>query len=131
MIRTRTTRLIALTFTSAIAAGCATADDPARWTWQQWSRALLDGTAPVELPPIPPDGWERRGEHGWFRDSAQVADYDGDGAIDYVRIQDPPGSYDHRVWVDLDGDGWFDARRGADAANDVRHRVPAFTPKPE
>ena len=38
----------------------------------------------------------------------QYSDYNQDGEVDYFRLQDPPGSYQHWVWLDTDYDGYFD-----------------------
>lgn len=92
-----------------------------------WSAALLRGVVPAELPPIPASGWTYNGA-SWARYGGEIADRDSDGRIDYVRIVDPPGSYNHIVWMDLDYDGYFDSYPGVDPAGppDPRFQVPVF-----
>ena len=53
-------------------------------------------------------GWRASGKNSWVRDNVEVADHNGDGLIDYRRVQDPPGSYRHVIWSDTDADGYFD-----------------------
>lgn len=117
----------------------STSSPPLEWTWPQWRQALLDGDHVGEMPPIPAEGWSHECErhcgeygHSWVRPNAQLADYNEDGRIDYVRVQDPPGSYVHHVWVDHDGDGYFDRIPGfneVDITEVAPHlRVPEFDP---
>ena len=124
--------------------GCATSEPTApspsvEWTWPLWREALLAGGHVGELPPIPAEGWSHEcqrhcGEHphSWVRPGAQLADYNSDGRLDYLRIQDPPGSYIHLVWVDHDGDGFFDRIPGVNEEDitDIRSHVsvPEFEP---
>ena len=107
-------RASVLLVTCALLASCAASvPDTAtpELTWEEWSEGLLrDGFGEV-IPAIPSSGWEHRDASGWFRLGSQVADYNGDGRVDYVRIQDPPGSYNHCIWVDNDHDGFFDVDR--------------------
>ena len=97
------------------------------WTWSDWSSALLRGVMPAELPPIPESGWSFNGA-SWVRSGGEVADRNGDGRVDYIRIVDPPNSYNHRVWVDLDYDGFIDRDDGPDQAGrpDPQYKVPLF-----
>jgi len=94
----------------------------------------------AEMPQIPSSGWTAdEGEHrSWFQDTSeghwQIADFNSDGAVDYVRYQVPLGSYNHRVWVDRDYDGFFEDYTDADPEGaggktlDIHMPVPAFAP---
>ena len=128
MILPRRTSAIVLLLVGLATAACVAGGRTAEWSWERWSRALLDGTPPTQLPPIPAAGWTAAAASGWTRDSAQVADYDDDGVVDYIRIQDPPGSYNHVVWIDRDRDGVFDTYPGSSSTGerDPRYRVPRF-----
>ena len=64
-------------------------------------------------------GWEKKTylekgkkNHSWyFRDDKkliQTSDLNGDGVIDYLRLQKPRNSFNHYVWMDTDYDGYFD-----------------------
>ena len=127
---------VLLLLTCILSVGCtSSAPSPAipssEWTWTEWSGALLRGDAPGQMPPIPSSGWTHRdGHHSWFRDGCQIADYNVDGQIDYIRIVDPPSSFAHHIWVDRDYNGYFDVYPGAGAngETDPNLRVPRFEP---
>jgi len=95
-------------------------------SWSEWSRALLAHRAPGKLTPVPFSGWTHDYGNTWYRDNAQISDYDGDGRIDYLRVVDPPDSYMHHIWVDTDHDGYFDDRIPTAKAPDPDQRVPEF-----
>ena len=93
----------------------------------------------AEMPQIPSSGWMAdEGEHrSWSQDTSeghwQIADYNSDGNLDYVRYQVPRGSYNHRVWVDRDYDGFFEDYtdadpKGAGGPIKIHMPVPAFEP---
>ncbi len=110
--------------------GSTVGDQAEAWTWERWSRAMLGGAATADLPPIPSEGWRQDAERSWSRFGAQVADFDADGRIDYLRIVDPPGSYNHRVWSDHDRDGYLDheGHRHDTVRVNERFPVPLFEP---
>jgi hypothetical protein len=62
------------------------------------------------LPALAAEGWtaDKNGHASWFKGDWQIADFNEDGKIDYVRFPDPPGSYNHRIWKDQNCDGRFD-----------------------
>ena len=126
---------VLLLLTCILSVGCtSSAPSPAipssEWTWPEWSSALLRGDAPGQMPPIPSSGWTHPEGPSWYRDDCQIADYNADGRIDYIRIVDPPSSFAHHVWVDRDFDGYFDVIPGAEANSetDPNLRVPGFEP---
>lgn len=49
----------------------------------------------------------------WTKENIECADHNGDGSIDYIRINSPPNSYNHYVLVDSDYDGAFDKELGS------------------
>jgi hypothetical protein len=87
--------------------------------------------AEAELPTIPPFGWSAdKGKHAsWHRDLWQIADFNGDGKIDYIRFPDPPNSYNHRTWIDRDYDGRFDMYYSAGHVRiEIDFPAPEFQP---
>ena len=94
--------------------------------WEEWSSQMLSGGFGTKLPQVPAEGWVQRGKGSWVRNGAQISDINLDGRIDYLRIADPPNSYNHNGWMDLDFDGYFDSRGGEDDGN--RIEVPKFEP---
>lgn len=100
--------------------------------------AMVPDTA--QLPQIPASGWtaDEGPYRSWSQETVegrwQIADYNSDGVVDYVRYQVPRDSYRHRIWVDSDYDGYFDDYSGADADHTSGQRleihlpVPAFEP---
>ena len=106
--------------------GVGLADSSTDLDWEEWAQKMLSRGFDSELPPIPPLGWTEKTEGSWSRHGAQVADMNLDGRIDYIRIADPPSSYNHNVWLDDDYDGRFDARGGP--TKGVVMDVPRFEP---
>lgn len=103
-------------------------------TWTEWTAAPLRGVVPAEWLPIPTSGWEFNGS-SWARRGGEIADHNGDGRVDYIRITDPPSSYDCKIWIDHDRDGyfdvgWFEGVPDTDSADlrEPRFRVPLFAP---
>lgn len=68
---------------------------------------VISGCNGPTIPTIPTTGWTRNG-NSWHQNSWQVADMNGDGRVDYLRVQEPAGSFNHRIWIDQDHDGYFD-----------------------
>jgi hypothetical protein len=64
----------------------------------------------------------------WVQHGGEIADHNADGQVDYIRIVDPPYSYNHLVWIDRDYDGYFDDYPGAVATgpSDPQLKVPLF-----
>ena len=128
-------KILLIAIAGATSLGC-TAAGPANiesfdsttieYDWDDWAGHLLHGEFDTELPPIPSLGWTPNSTGSWTRHGAQVADQNGDGKVDDLRIANPPSSYNHVIWLDLDFDGLFDDRgAGSDA---VRIQVPNFAP---
>lgn len=94
--------------------------------WEEWSSQMLLGSFGANLPRISAEGWSPEKAGSWVRSGAQIADYNLDGRIDYLRIVDPPGSYVHHIWVDRDNDGYFEPRSGENEESKIG--VPNFEP---
>lgn len=90
----------------------------------------------ARMPDVPTSGWNvDEGEHrSWSQDTAeghwQVADYNSDGRVDYVRYQVPRYSYNHRLWLDHDFDGFFEKYIDVDPGNDLDIHMPVIDFKP-
>ncbi len=69
-------------------------------------------------------GWRAINRNSWVRDNVEVADHNGDGLIDYRRVQDPPGSYRHVIWTDTDTDGYFDQEIDLGEKRPIKLMVP-------
>lgn len=52
----------------------------------------------------------------------QASDLNGDGKIDYLRLQKPVDSFNHFVWIDTDHDGFFD--QGTEGKLKMKIQVP-------
>lgn len=88
----------------------------------------LSAPASARLPGIPAAGWTSSGT-SWHQNSWEVGDRNSDGRVDYLCVQDPPESFNHRVWIDRDHDGWFDTYTDNTAGEiELRLAVPAFAP---
>jgi hypothetical protein len=84
----------------------------------------------AKLPAIPSSGWtvDESKHRSWHRGTWQIADYNADGRIDYIRIPDPPKSYNHRIWIDRDYDGRFEEYSDIGGKIKIDLPVPAFEP---
>jgi len=59
----------------------------------------------------------------WTKENIECADHNGDGMIDYLRLQEPHNSYNHYVWIDSNRDGFFDTIIGL-YKNDKNIHIP-------
>lgn len=81
-----------------------------------------DSPVPKELPvQIIDASWEHKGTGVYLKENMECSDQNGDGKFDYFRLQDPPDSYQHWVWLDTDHDGFFDTLQGQ---SDVEVHIP-------
>lgn len=86
----------------------------------------LDTRARKEIPArLIDSSWQAQGNGVYLKENMECSDTNGDGRFDYFRLQDPPGSYQHWVWLDTDYDGFFDTFNGqsGDEGN-IRIAVP-------
>jgi len=80
------------------------------------------------LPVLPAKGWVKKGD-AWYQSNIEICDFNADGRIDYVRVQDPPDSFNHRVWIDSDHDGFFDRYTDNNGEKTIHIRVPPLQPQ--